>query len=233
MINNYKLKVKKLSGIIFICFGILITNYNVVFAQITGEWFEVGIRKELPFNLRIKLSEEIRFYNSPIYMDQSFTEFDVRYKISRRFDVSLSYRFIKKREENNYYYTRHKFLFNFLCDIPINRFTLDYRIRIQKLTKSYINSEFDKIPDNYIRNKLKLSYDIRKNPLEPFLSFEIFYPLNAYKINTLDEYRAVLGTKYPINKKHSVLAGIMINRERFPIPLNKIVFLLSYDFNMN
>ena len=57
---------------------------NLSKAQISdvGNWSNLTIQKELKFDLKLSLSEEIRFYENLSKFDEFFTEADAEYKIT-------------------------------------------------------------------------------------------------------------------------------------------------------
>ena len=203
-----------------------------VFSQNYSGWYNAAIKLNLPH----KFSSEIQFesrtsFQNPVNLNQYFPQIELGYKINKRFDVSAAYRFSRTKEDNGYFYNRNKFYFNFFTDYPIKRFTLKNRFRYQLQTKQYIDNKFDKIPDKKFRDKIEVSYNIKKTPLEPSLSFEMFYPLNYYKINNIDEYRIEGSLSFPLAKKHDMEIGILYIKERFPIPEKSYILTLAYSFS--
>ena len=130
------------------------------------------------------------------------------------------------------YYYRNRLIADLKFDYPAGRFSFDYRARFQRISKTYINSEFDRIPTMHFRNKLELSYDIPKNPIEPAIFFEAFSPLNGYKPGPFDEFRMGAKVKYPLKNKQSITGGIMYIHEQFETQLSGIIFVLGYKITI-
>ena len=124
-------------------------------------------------------------------------------------------------------------MFDLKFDYPIQRFKFYYRARFHRITKTYINSDFDVVPTVHFRNKLELSYNIPKNPITPGVSLEVFMPLNGYMPKTFDEYRIAAEIKYPLKKKQSITGGIMYVHEKFEMQISAIIFLLAYKISID
>jgi hypothetical protein len=204
-----------------------------VYPQHTGEWLGAEVEFDLPKKFTLETSIEARALNTgSVQVYKYFAQFGLNYKIHKRFDVAFKYRLTWRLEENMHYYYRNKMMLDLKSDYPIGRFQLDYRARFQRLTKTYINSEFDPVPRLHFRNKLELSYNIPKTPIEPRIYGEVFLPLYAYKISHIDEYRAGAKVKFPIKKKHSVTGGVMYVQEKSEM-LAGIIFMLSYKYTVD
>ena len=202
--------------------------------QHTGEWLGAEIEFDLPKKFSLETSVEARALNTDgIFVYKYFTQLGLNYKVNKRFDLAFKYRFTWRLEENLHFYYRNKMMLDLKFDYPVQRFKFDYRARFQRITKTYINSDFDVIPTVHFRNKFELSYDIPKNPITPGASFEFFLPLNGYKQKTIDEFRIAAEVKYPLKKKQSITGGIMYVHEQFETQLSGIIFLLSYKINID
>ena len=102
----------------------------------------------------------------------------------------------------------------------------------QRITKTYINSDFDIVPSVHFRNKFELSYNIPKNPITPSVSFEAFSPLNGYAPEAFDELRIKTEIQFPLKNKQSITGGIMYVHEQFETQISGIMFLFSYKISI-
>lgn len=228
MINMLSFKFK--STTLVAIFFLLITN---TFAQEIGGWYSAGLDYKISKKLSFGSNIEARMnYNNGVNLEQYFPEVKLSYKIKKYIALSGSYRFSQTKEDNGYFYSRNKFYANISINKDIKRFTVKNRLRYQYQKKQYINNEYDKIPDKYLRNKFEVSYNIKKNPIDPFLSFEVYYPLNSFEINTINEYRITGGIDFPLNKKNDMSIGLMYNQERFSAPKASYNLLVSYEFSV-
>jgi hypothetical protein len=95
----------------------------------------------------------------------------------------------------------------------INRFDLGFRTKVQATWRDELRGSYKYNPKYVWRNKLGLDYDIFGLPLKPFISAELFCPLNGAKGFFLDGYRTTLGVKYKISKHHSVELEMLYDQE--------------------
>ena len=214
------------------CFLLLILTINAP-SQITGEWIGAEVEFDLPKKFTLETSLEARALNSGgIQPVKYFAQLGLNYKVNKRLDLAFKYRFAWRLEEDMHFYYRNKMIFDLKFDYPIDRFKFDYRARFHRITKTYINSEFDPIPTMHFRNKFQFSYNVPKNPIEPAVFIEAFIPLNGYQAGPFDELRFGAKVRYPLKKKQSISGGIMYIHEHFETQTSGIIFQLSYKIGV-
>lgn len=185
-------------------------------AQVSGEWLSAEMEFNLPKKFTAEASLEGRFLNpGGIGLVKYFAQVGLSYKISSHFDVTFKYRYSMRLEDNMYYYPRHRLMFDFKFDYPVQRFKFDYRARVQRINKTFFEDELDQLPYMHWRNKFRVSYNVKKNPIEPSVYVELFTPLNDYKQEPVDEVRFGTDVSYPIAKNQSISGGIMLIHENF------------------
>jgi hypothetical protein len=203
-------------------------------AQVWGSWMSAEIEVDLPKKFTWETSLESRSIHTGGYQLVSyFVQGGLNYKISKRFDLALKYRLTRRLEEDMRYYLRTKLIADFKFDYPLGRFAFDYRARYHRITKTYINSEFDPIPVQHLRNKFEFSYDIRDNKMEPAVFAEFFVPLNGYNQGPVDEYRIGADLKIPLKKDHRIDAGLMYVHEHWETSLSGLIILLGYKYTLD
>jgi hypothetical protein len=204
------------------------------YPQHTGEWLGAEIEFDLPKKFTLETSIEARALNaSGIQVSRYLAQFGLNYKISKHFDIGYKYRFEWKLEENLHYYYRNKMMLDLKFDYPVGRFKINYRARFERMAKTYINSESDLVPDLHWRNKLELSYDIPKTPLEPAVFCETFTPLNACRFRNIDQIRTGAEVSYPVAKKQDLTGGIMYINEQFEVWQSGIIFQLTWKLKVD
>ncbi len=202
-------------------------------AQVTGEWLSAEIEFDLPKKFSLETSLEARVLNpGGIGLHKFFGQAGVNYKISKRFDLTFKYRYSMRLEENMHYYPRHRLMFDFKFDYPVERFKFDYRGRFQRISKTYINDQLDLIPYMHFRNKFEVSYNVKGNPILPSVFIEIFSPLNELSRKLSDEFRFGADVSYPIAKNQSLTGGIIFINEQFESQLSGIIFTLEYKISI-
>jgi hypothetical protein len=109
----------------------------------------------------------------------------------------------------------------------VDRFTLGYRFTAQH---EYIDvAQFRDL----LRNRVEVSYNVRKLPLEPYLAAESFTALR-YDGNRLIGMRYTVGTQIALSKGRSLDLGVRHDREiNLYDPLYRWIFAASFDMNLN
>ena len=196
----------------------------------SGEWLGVKLDFNLPKKFTFNVLGETRILNNQINVYKNLIQFKLEYKLNKHFDIAASYRFAWRKEENSYFYSRNKIFADLNFDYPVKRFKFKDRLRYQRMTKDYINSEWDKIPSHHIRNKFEVSYNIKNNKITPGLFAELFFPIQDFRQRVLDEYRIGAELKYPTTKKQSLTVGLMYARELYLNTFSVLLIRFRYNF---
>ncbi|HEX3009666.1 MAG TPA: DUF2490 domain-containing protein, partial [Bacteroidales bacterium] len=142
-----------------------------------GAWYSISARYEIVNNLRLGISEELRTNSNASETDQFFTDLGANYKINKYICVGGYYRFIRKRETEDDFYSRNRFYGEVELSYPFYRFEVSYRYRFQRQKNKYTEDEEDKNPILINRHKVGLEYNIRGLKLTPSIFYERFYRL--------------------------------------------------------
>ena len=219
---------------------IRITVYFIIFlgdlplssAQQRIEWFSGKIEFDLPKGFSIDLTEELRIRNYvPAYLHQANTDIGLNYKINKHFEAGIAYRYARKREKNNYHYPCHRFSIDGTFKYKLGRVNFSYKLKYQIQNNTHTEDYLDEITGLRLRNKLKLSYNLKNTPVEPYLYYENFFPLNKYKDIWIEKNRVSLGIKIPINKMNKIEVGSILDCERSN--LKTTIFSLGYVYSLN
>ncbi len=214
----------------FLFFLCIISSEVKTHGQVSGEWFRVKLDFNLPHKFSFNVSGETRILNNDINLYKNLLQFQLAYKLNKHFDIAASYRFAWRKEKNRYFYSRNKIFADINFDYPVKRFKFKDRLRYQRMTKDYINSEWDKIPSHHIRNKFEVTYNIKNNKITPGLFTELFFPIQDFRQRLIDEYRIGAELKFPTAKKQSLTIGVMYDRELYLNTFSAILFRFRYNF---
>jgi hypothetical protein len=187
---NYELKIKNYFLLFFI---ILILSIPLSAQQKDTElWTGASIDIPIWDGLSIEPGEQIRIDEGISHLKSAITDLSIKYKISKYFKVSTTYRlYVKPELPNHAFYLSGYFKYNF------NPLELTYKLTYKK------KFEEDNQTEEHIRNKLTLEYDLDKW-IKPFAAYELFYRLNYKKGDRFDNYRFYLGFNIKINKDHEI-----------------------------
>jgi len=193
-------------------------------------WGDVSASYKI--NKKWKLDGELglRTRENSQLLKQYYLEFGGRYKINKRFAVAGKYRFV------SYYVfgksSIHRINLDVNYDNKWNRFSYVLRLRYQQ--GWYLSNTKHEFYSRFLRTRLKVAYDIRKNKLEPFFSFEHYLGLNGDLLGLTAQIRWTLGAQYPVNKWSDISIAYRIEQEFYRYnPMNAYILLISYKIDLN
>jgi long-subunit fatty acid transport protein len=216
--------------------GFIIVLISLISLQINAQendfqiWSDVSAKYKLHKKWRLDGELGLRTRENSTLLRQIYLEFGGRYKINKRFDISGKYRF------SNYYRfgktNVHRWTADLSYDNKWKRFTWGLRGRYQQ---NWFVSNYSQ--EYYVqtwRTKFEISYDIRKNKLQPSFSLEHFMGLNGKEKWLTTGLRWSLGADYPINKWSDISLSYKIETEFYTAnPLTAYILSISYKVDLN
>lgn len=186
--------------------------------------YKINKKFELNTELGLRTRENTQLFK------QYYLDFGGSYKINKRFDLAAKYRY------SNYYAIGKSSIHRFSADISYDnkwkRFSYQFRGRYQQ--NWFVSNYKQEYSVQNWRTKFKMSYDIRKNKLDPFFSFEHFLGLSGEYQWLSTDVRWTIGADYPVNKWSDVSLSYMIERELYQAnPLTAYVISISYKVDLN
>ena len=203
---------------------------TVVFAQNNNSdpqkdfelWTRAGLSREFLTNFELEVETGYRIDENLTRTKKVFGDICVTYKTVKWLHFKVKYRFSSVQDD-----FEHRLNMDALVRKDINRFKIRLRNRIQR---EWIS---DKNPRDFLRERLKLSYDIRNCPVEPFISCEVFYRFNTDE----NEFRKTwtdFGMEWNINKKNAVELFLRLSRElNVKNPLHSKIVGLEFHHNLD
>jgi hypothetical protein len=182
----------------------------------TGIWLDAGITKK--WNKSFKTTFEIgERQNLGVGFDRLYIEVGPAYQVLDGVKITGAYRLVSNEKGDQFVLQADRLSQRFqigtdisildACDIGPKRLDLSW-----SSTQQW-SAQTAKRSSSIWRNKLSLSYDIKKFPLTPILSAEHFYRWNANVVYTPTEvlvtgatvqWRYFLGTQIELPKKQSL-----------------------------
>lgn len=197
-----------------------------------GLWTSVNFEAKLVKKLTFNISEEFRFNENITELGACFTDIGLDYKINKHFQVSANYRFIQKRRTDDYYSFRHRYYAAAKYSRKLKPFELTYRLQFLDQYEDIGRASDGGIPIYYLRNKLIVKWDTRK-PYTPYVSIELFSPLNYPREVVFDNIRTQAGVEYAFTKHHKIEAYYMINKEiNVSNPETNFILGLGYYYKL-
>ena len=173
-----------------------------------GLWADFELEKKL--NKRFDLGAELgyRLENNLTQRDETYAGLALSYS-KKRFGISAGYRFTNEFSIKRTYDLAHRLMAQAMYKPKINRFTLNYRARFQIQYSAVNSTPNGHLPVSYIRNRLKLSYNVKGIPLEPSLSYEVFTRTNWYLPVRNEKQRFLAALSYKIFDNHEVTISVL------------------------
>ncbi|MCF8381547.1 MAG: DUF2490 domain-containing protein [Bacteroidales bacterium] len=226
----YKVKITTF----FLVLAVTIFSSRSLYAQQEdfNLWTGIEIEKEVVNNLNIGLELNNRLQNNLSQRDETFVDLGLKYDIK---DLSLfvNYRLSNTFDKDTKYGFYNRFTAGAGYKFKLARFTTDLRLKYQQQYDEWQSSENGLIPENYLRSRIKLKYNIMGLPLEPYTSFETFQGLNNTNMWFLEKQRLSFGMKYDINKRNSL--DFVLHRQteiNQSFPSKKTIFSISYGLEL-
>ena len=174
----------KSSFILLLFFPFLLIAQEQDFQQ----WSKIGISYDLNKDLSVSLDQGLRFRENASLPDVTFSNLSLKYDLIKKWSVAIGYRYITDFDLSQNTYTIHRIYTD-----------VNYRKKKKRwLMKNRLRHQFQE--ENFtLRDKVSLSYNIRKTPLEPFTAFELFFKDSEFK-----KWRFTLGASYPFLKEFDI-----------------------------
>lgn len=195
-------------------------------------WSSVELQYNISKKLRISLTDELRLKNNSTTIKKYFFDLCLSYKFNKYIKIAGNYRLIQRN--NIDYSTGHRFYADLSLKKEIKRFDLSYRTRYHSQYIDINSSEDGLTPENYLRNKISIKYDIKKKSLFPFASYELFYQVGNPGKNEFNKMRFTVGLEYKINEKNNFDLFYRI-QPRFNVnnPLTSYILGINYCLSLN
>ena len=199
---------------VFLVFSLLILWGSVLKGQVkdAGLWTSVNLEVKLVKKLSLSLSEELRFNENITELGAAFTDAGLSYKLNKHFQFGANYRFIQRRKVEDYYSLRHRFYLDAKYSHKLKPFEVSLRTRFQDQLVDLGRAPDGGTPVYYLRNKLSASVNTKK-AYTPYVSLELFSPLNYPREVAFDGIRTAAGVEYEFTKHHKVDAFYLIQKE--------------------
>lgn len=185
-----------------------------------GAWTGLDLRIPITKKLVTGVELQTRFNSNITQVDQSFFSTYIKYDALKATQIGIDYRFSNNSIEDQFFGRSNSHRITFDTKIGIlsskkstvitlekTRFKLNGRVR---LTNEF---DGDDLTNDYLRGRLKLSYNIAKSKIEPHVAVEFFYHFNDHLTYTetavvsshqFNKYRIRVGVNYQIKKRQNI-----------------------------
>jgi opacity protein-like surface antigen len=197
-----------------------------------GIWYEIQADYSIIKGLRFDLETSLRTDQDASNIESFYLEPGIRYKLNKYLSAGVYYRYIEQKEKDDAFHARHRWFFQVKGDLPVKRFTLSARYRLQEQFKTYIEDPEDEIPVWGHRLRLELDYDIKGLPLKPYTSAEIYSQPSEQNETLADRWRYVAGAEYTFLKKHTIGLEYVYNVSKVSKPAYMNIIGIKYGLSL-
>lgn len=199
-----------------------------------GLWATAGFEQDITEKFYGKVSQEIRFTEGFLGPGRTFTNFGLGYKVNRNIRLKLSYRLILNKSNSNYWGVRHRWMGDFLYRLPLNRYTLAYRMRLQRQHRGAMaNNEFGNLPSWDLRHTFKVNYRLNRI-YRPYFALDLRFMLEEPRLPTysgFDRHRFTIGTDISLDDRRTLGVFVLQGRQwNVPEPTRVWVLGIEYFF---
>jgi len=211
--------------------------YGHIASAQTGLWFDASITKK--WNKSFKTSFEIgERQNLGVGFDRLYIEVGPAYQVLDGIKIAGAYRLVSNEKGDQFVLQADRLSQRFQIGTDIS--ILDaFNFGPKRLDLSWSSTQqwsiqTGKQMSSIWRNKLSLSYDIKKSPFTPTLSAEHFYRWNANVVYTPTEvlvsgatvqWRYFIGTQIELPKKQSLKLQVGLRERSSGVqPLGRISY---------
>lgn len=161
----------------------------------------VSVSKDVGKGIDVTLGQEFRINQNLTTFDRSLTSLGVDYKVYKKLlKVEANYDFIRQNQIE-YFETRQRISTALSTQLKWLSIGIKIRTKGQMSWRDESRGDYKINPKYMWRNKLEFDYSIFGSPLKPYVSGEIFCPLNGADGFYLNEYRTVMGLKYRMSRR--------------------------------
>ena len=196
-------------------------------------WNSVQVSLELTKKLDLKLEQEFRFENNASYLGDYLTIAGISYKINKLLQVRGYYRYQINRNPKIGYQTIKRLYGDFRLKERFSRFDILCQVRYQLSFLPDNDADFTYFNPQHLRHKIQVAYDVPKNKLTPFVSYEMYQALNNPIKNTVETHRYSAGLDFPISNQLDAEIYYRIEKENDLIHKAKLNYILGIGLSIN
>ena len=195
-------------------FLLLISSILIVSNLFAQDVFVQDFRTRFSFSLNYKpikeitlnWTEEARFKNNSSKFDRLYSGLGITYNAHKNFSMGAIYEFQVLQKSVDHFQFRHRVKFVVQPNVSFGRFNLSLREMPQMTYTDYV--------DWTLRSRLKLNYSFMNKHLKPYVSVEMYNPLqNVNKNNWLSKMNYRAGLEWKIDSVNGLEFYYMFEHE--------------------
>jgi hypothetical protein len=179
-----------------------------------GTWLSVDVSKSLTKKLDLEFEEEVRIFKQFSEINRFATSIGGSYSFWKFLKGSIGYTWIYRHDVNDSFWeNRHRYYLQLTGKVNAGRVKFSLRERFQSTFIDKDVKGFDYSPENYLRSRFQVAWDVKNSGLVPYGSGEVIYQLNNPDGNKVDNIRYTAGIDIPLSKKLSLDTYLRLSQE--------------------
>ena len=177
-----------------------------VFVQDFRTRFSLSLNYKPIKEITLNWTEEARFKNNSSKFDRLYSGLGITYNAHKNFSMGAIYEFQVLQKSVDHFQFRHRVKFVVQPNVSFGRFNLSLREMPQMTYTDYV--------DWTLRSRLKLNYSFMNKHLKPYVSVEMYNPLqNVNKNNWLSKMNYRAGLEWKIDSVNGLEFYYMFEHE--------------------
>lgn len=177
-----------------------------VFVQDFRTRFSLSLNYKPIKEITLNWTEEARFKNNSSKFDRLYSGLGITYNAHKNFSMGAIYEFQVLQKSVDHFQFRHRVKFVVQPNVSFGRFNLSLREMLQMTYTDYV--------DWTLRSRLKLNYSFMNKHLKPYVSVEMYNPLqNVNKNNWLSKMNYRAGLEWKIDSVNGLEFYYMFEHE--------------------
>ena len=152
------------------------------------QWSKIGVSYDFNKDISVSFDQAFRFRENASLADVTFSNLSLKYDLIKKWSVAIGYRYITDFDLSQNTSIRHRIYTDINYSKKHKRWRIKNRFRYQYQEENFT-----------LRDKIFLKYNIRRTPLEPFTTFELFFKDSEFK-----KWRYTLGVSHPLLKEFDI-----------------------------
>jgi Protein of unknown function (DUF2490) len=185
--------------------------------------YKINKKWKIGFDYRYALEKDVSTFQASIF------QLSGEYKINKKMTLEAGYRYTTSFENDN-----QRLFASFIFDYKIKKFTLTSRTRYQFSTPYFNTSYWNefKEPNQYIRQKFTVDYNIPKSKASVYFSPEFFIKLESNEIK-YHRTRYQFGSDYKLKFGNTIGLSVLYEDRLNPTKTDRFIITTKYNLSID
>lgn len=213
----------------FILFNLCLVVHTS--AQVSDHelWYNMNVKYRITKKIDILGTANIKADLRDVDINSVYTELGVAYEPIPYLEMQVYYRHITQKPLSSDFTHKYRWYANIEGKLPVNRWQFDLRLRyLQQYLYNWKYTNVKQVPEQYLRMKYNISYNIKNSPLKPFVYAEWHYPVIEGGVYKYRDYRLGLGTDWKLLKNYAVELEYFFEKSVRPQVKKNHIFQITY-----